>query len=865
MSTGSELDKDVDLSEAKKWCDEARKLLGGSREKEKPAKLLDQRAAKIMEELKEMRKELTKKKGAVDKKAVDDFQKRFITISTAINKAATSTPPDQKEIERQSDFLSELKKEMAVPLAFFTSWAEKKLTARQQSNEGPSKYVAARDEALKKRADLDKIIKVGGDQAVLLKAIDDDLADAKSLADRDLYDDALVPVKRADDACDPARKAFTDAKLDYETERDLASQAIEDAKSVPNYLDDFSLEVQSASQAIVDSQSKADAGKFIEAKNLLDEPKREMPKITSGEALYKKAYTTAIKQAHEKADESVANSPGPLKTKLATQFNAFTPHSTTHGERIVAKDWTGAKNSLTDLKSTADLLNTAVENLKNAVSPYQQRLTTIKPKTDAADATGVPNFIQLLQDVVKVGKTTVTNLLTAFNHEAVETPLAKLELDATKMMKAKTDYKAVIDEIARMVNTGGEDAVARAVALDPPTLATARNTGLTAARNGVQSAADGGMIAEANRRIATWKTQANGWKNTAATTITNAQTALTTKPFDPVKFRTLISQPGGPRILDDLLSGAFPDNKVPKDLLKVLFKERYGVTLELTKNTLDHATDKGSKSVKKLYDLMAQVPDTHAKQNTSLKKIVRNTTTVGSGSYSGGASKQINLECGRQGVAMGNPLGDGGHFPDLEDDCKPAPGPAPKFFDWTTLHEIGHAVDDKLRFMQGKLPTEAEFGGWINHARDATPAATAARNHFVVDTKKFPLQSILDLLTNPPAKPYDAPPDLPDDTVEQVAWNAEWRKVVDWCFDARAASTPWYAGARAKTRAIDGRVYHESYADGRWASYLVAARSKGIKGYQFRAPGEWFADLYAAYHCGKLKPAHPAVEWLKNL
>jgi hypothetical protein len=41
------------------------------------------------------------------------------------------------------------------------------------------------------------------------------------------------------------------------------------------------------------------------------------------------------------------------------------------------------------------------------------------------------------------------------------------------------------------------------------------------------------------------------------------------------------------------------------------------------------------------------------------------------------------------------------------------------------------------------------------------------------------------------------------------------------------------------------------------------ARKRGIHGYQFRAPGEWFAELYAAYYMGMLKPEHPAVkDWL---
>jgi hypothetical protein len=63
---------------------------------------------------------------------------------------------------------------------------------------------------------------------------------------------------------------------------------------------------------------------------------------------------------------------------------------------------------------------------------------------------------------------------------------------------------------------------------------------------------------------------------------------------------------------------------------------------------------------------------------------------------------------------------------------------------------------------------------------------------------------------------------------------------------------------------IGDRIYHEAYPR-TWVSYLADARKQGLTGYQFRAPPEWFAELYAGYRSKKLKPNHPAMDFLKKL
>jgi CRISPR/Cas system-associated endonuclease Cas3-HD len=41
----------------------------------------------------------------------------------------------------------------------------------------------------------------------------------------------------------------------------------------------------------------------------------------------------------------------------------------------------------------------------------------------------------------------------------------------------------------------------------------------------------------------------------------------------------------------------------------------------------------------------------------------------------------------------------------------------------------------------------------------------------------------------------------------------------------------------------------------------VDARGKGISEYQFRAPGEWFSELYSAYYLKAISKSHADYKW----
>lgn len=197
----------------------------------------------------------------------------------------------------------------------------------------------------------------------------------------------------------------------------------------------------------------------------------------------------------------------------------------------------------------------------------------------------------------------------------------------------------------------------------------------------------------------------------------------------------------------------------------------------------------------------------------------------------------------------------------MDPKCQPKPGtvdPGTKkpYFDFAALHEIGHAVDDKKKFM-AKNGSKDEYGGWITYGGDVTKVAKIANDHF-----KFNQAYIEERLSgNTPALPallVDAR------ALSDPQWLDLQAKVNDWCDGIKVNKSLWWDGANSARLSIGGRVYQQAYAD-TWVSYKLSARNQGIHGYQFRAPGEWFAEIYAAYHSKILKDEHPSASWLSKL
>jgi hypothetical protein len=325
--------------------------------------------------------------------------------------------------------------------------------------------------------------------------------------------------------------------------------------------------------------------------------------------------------------------------------------------------------------------------------------------------------------------------------------------------------------------------------------------------------------------------------------------ALHKKPPDKKALKELVDKNGGHLL--DLLVKDMPD---PPDRAEIAaaIEARFNIKFTDIDADDDDAGVEGNKSIKMMYLTMLKVPEDDVRNNPSLKQMIREPAIKydpDGHNFAFYQNKKAVFPAMRADVPA-NALGDPKQLPDVEDACKPSGSEQPTFLAWNTLHEVAHGVDDHKKVMKEQGGNAK--AGWNLETVDTVAAALATK------LEKYDVNAITALLTAKDLKTVAKPAGATDDQQD---------KAIAWCKAIRTENELWEKGAESVARAIGGRVYHQAYPapnHPEWVSYSVDARKKGITGYQFRAPGEWFAELYAAYFSGKLKKNHPYGDWVKQ-
>jgi len=159
-------------------------------------------------------------------------------------------------------------------------------------------------------------------------------------------------------------------------------------------------------------------------------------------------------------------------------------------------------------------------------------------------------------------------------------------------------------------------------------------------------------------------------------------------------------------------------------------------------------------------------------------------------------------------------------------------------------HEIGHAVDDSRNIMQSNRGS-ATLGGWESFSSDAELAAAMVRD----DLKKVKSPELAKALSSGEQAQVR---ELGGNEMDNVANTLD------------PASRSW---SGEPTTTVGDHVYRKG-SEG-WQRYDADARDRKVSNYQFKSPGEWFAEAYAAYFAldtpgAGLSMDSAAATWIQN-
>lgn len=290
-------------------------------------------------------------------------------------------------------------------------------------------------------------------------------------------------------------------------------------------------------------------------------------------------------------------------------------------------------------------------------------------------------------------------------------------------------------------------------------------------------------------------------------------------------------------------------DKKAQNVYAEALEKRYGLKIKNPDKIANTHLDQ----VYKMFDMVPATDVAHG----SLKKLEYQATTEETGPD--GKTKKVPWD----GAAFSS---DGGEI-DMGDIAKgesvpyydPATGvaldPRPNWFNMATLHELGHSVDDRFKVMKVHA-VHPSCGGW--KSEKLADVATAyiddfhAREGKTVTIDEKALRRFVEkaLESGKLERPRG---------VDENGWKTLGPQLA--ALGARCASRRSNAPAWPWKFPYDigGRAYHEAYPD-EWWSFVTAARSgMTVRDYQWRAPGEWFAELYA-YTWLNSKPAPGSLD-----
>ena len=295
------------------------------------------------------------------------------------------------------------------------------------------------------------------------------------------------------------------------------------------------------------------------------------------------------------------------------------------------------------------------------------------------------------------------------------------------------------------------------------------------------------------------------------------------------------------------LFDALPDGET--EALSALLGHRFG---------FDVRGDWDADGLRRSWDILETLPPDHVANNDLLDIYLQGGTQDGSGSYRG-FDDRVKIEYSDVDhiSGYGSILDEDGNDVGLHSRVN--------VFNTVVRHEIGHAVDAQIGASTGYATTAENAGRWIDHGGQAAwidaliaeGGGMSGHDYPDEDAYESALRTAVtmgisfnDALAFLRAMPFSGVSSDVEDAADDVEGPVKGVLELNrWHPD----SSPWYEDYPIT---VGSRTFHKAYSSGRWVSYESAARlSFGISGYQWRAPGEWFAEAYACYYSN-----HPDVD-----
>ena len=311
-----------------------------------------------------------------------------------------------------------------------------------------------------------------------------------------------------------------------------------------------------------------------------------------------------------------------------------------------------------------------------------------------------------------------------------------------------------------------------------------------------------------------------------------------------------------------------PDSDLAR--LEALFEKRFDMDLKALEPEADQeqvGVEWDAPQLRRMWTVLMNLPEADVEDNESIDSMERytnpNSNSMGGWFWGRGGDEDQ--------IAMGFETSQINDTVTWMEEADAVQGDV--YFDQALRHEVGHAVDDRDGIMDS-AQGDAVCGSWkVNHATDKIAKIWLMASGGLLGSLEGGERDAAHAVMVQCMNDEDS-----STFVAEIAGLPFWQKkgidgLLGKVAEAKvskqliyALNDPWYSDDQMGHH-VRGTIYQKSY-EGYWTSYRVKAKRHRVSSYQWRAPGEWFAEVYATYYDPRFprgsRLAEPVRKWFEK-